>query len=225
MTYFSTKYMLLGRKKKFFDNLDRSASMVNILSGGKMITNDQRLEKDIGYYSIVTAVGAVDELIASTYSDLAIGFLLGQLDPPGRVTFKIPAMSATLLLDSGIDYRDNYIPNQFLSLFIESMYKNFRKNNYQSIESISRAIAELGLLKLKKILDTDVYEKFLKNFPPLVERRHVMVHQLMMPQNNLSNLEEESLISKSSCVDILELDCLRDFGKGFIDGIIRYVKS
>lgn len=183
------KYRLRQRERVFQFNIGRARTLAS-LTQNERIQASLELEgissadtvRDIGLYSVVAAVGAIDELMKSIYCDTIIGYLTNEYSPPNRIKTSIPIGAAISLMDA--QARGDSISAGILpTLAQESIFRSNDRSNYQSVATISGALRELGAPKLGSCvaefgpgaMESSVACTL---FDKIAIHRHIVVHRL-----------------------------------------------
>ncbi|BCN43451.1 hypothetical protein [Prescottella equi] len=222
------KYRLRQRERVFRFNMDRARALAS-LARNERIYASLDLEgfsatdavRDIGLYSVVAAVGSIDELVKSIYCDTIIGYLTNEYLPPNKIKASIPIGAAITLMDAqarGDSVSAGILP----TLAQELIFRSNDRVNYQSAAAISGALKELGALKLVAcITEFGPGEIAAGDACSLLDKiashRHVVVHRLGVEykaldgDTNVSNARAAISADELAAIDEIGTSIVRMF--------------
>ncbi|KAF0970611.1 hypothetical protein [Gordonia sp. YY1] len=219
------KFRIRQRKRIFDYNLNRAIgfkdlSESSILSDHKAddpITPDE-LARDLALFSLVAAVGSLDELMKSLYCDALIGYLTGDYCPLDRIRASIPIAAARTLMDAlarGDDIAVGLLP----TLTQTAIMREYDRDNFQSASAISGALRSLGGPKLKVCLrdygpGNVPAAEACSLFDRLAKSRHLVVHRLSVESRSLEADTEVSNAREPVSGD--ELEALKEIGNALV---------
>lgn len=236
---FSLRFALDQRERVFIFNISRAGRLAVLAELGagseqslefveqasrRCASSDEEIYQDIAHYSVIMCVGAVDELLKSVYSDVLIGYLLAEYVPPERVRAHIPAAAAKQIVDSARRNEESKF-GQLLTLAADSIYRANERNNFQGTESISKALRELGVSKVRNLLTRDGHTAeqaadITCRFDAMVKSRHSLVHRLGVESRSLEG--DLQILNARGALTQHELSAARSIGVSIIDALRYY---